>query len=63
MDEVAPMLKHKRINSICWIAAAVALALTGLYLLGNQQGWIKNGFSLGYEERLFAAAEVHTIYI
>lgn len=57
------MLKHKSINTICWVVVALAVVVAVLFCVAASLGWIEADNSLGYENRLFDTSRVHTIDI
>lgn len=57
------MSTHKNIDRICWAAMAVCLLLTVLLGRGKAAGLFSGGQTMGYENRLFDTASVHTIDI
>lgn len=57
------MSTHKNIDRICWAAMAVCLLLTVLLGRGRAAGLFSGGQAMGYENRLFDTASVHTVDI
>lgn len=57
------MATHKHIDRICAAAMAVALVLTALFMGGEALGISIKASAMGYEDRLFDTARVHTIDI
>ena len=57
------MSTHKHIERVCCVAIALALLLTILFMNGAALGIWASDSSLGYEDRIFDTATVHTIDI
>ena len=57
------MLKHRNIDRVCCIVLALVLLITCGYLGAGASGLIASQRTLGYENRLFDTARVHTIDI
>ncbi len=57
------MSTHKSIDRICCIVIVLALLLTGLMVYGKSAGLQAAARTMGYEARLFATDQVHTIDI
>ena len=55
------MSTHKHIDRVCAAVLALTLILTVLFIQGKSLGLEAAPSALGYEERLFAAGQVHTI--
>lgn len=55
------MSTHKHIDRVCAAVLALTLILTALFIQGKSLGLEAAPSALGYEERLFAAGQVHTI--
>lgn len=59
---MSPMLRSKRMDGICALATAVAVALS-LLLWGMTEGGDRAGQTQGYETLLFDTSRVHTMEI
>ena len=57
------MLRHHLIDRICCIVLAITLLLTCILTGAASMGLAEGGRSMGYENRLFDQAKVHTIDI
>lgn len=57
------MSTHRYIDRICCVAVVLALVLAVALMNGSALGIQEGGSDLGYEERLFDTASVHTIEI
>ena len=57
------MSTHRYIDRICCVAVVLALVLAVALMNGSALGIQEGGSGLGYEERLFDTASVHTIEI
>ena len=57
------MSTHRYIDRICCVAVALALVLAVVLMNGSALGIQEGSSGLGYEERLFDTASVHTIEI
>ena len=55
------MIRHRRIDLICALAMALALALTGLLCFGETLGLRRSSAAPGYAYRLFDDSRVHTV--
>ena len=55
------MIRHRRIDLICALAMALALALTGLLCFGESLGIQPSSAAPGYVARLFDDSRVHTV--
>ena len=55
------MIRHRRIDLICTLAMALALALTGLLCFGETLGIRRASAAPGYSYRLFDDSRVHTV--
>ena len=55
------MIRHRRIDLICALAMALALALTGLLCFGETLGIRRASAAPGYAYRLFDDSRVHTV--
>jgi len=57
------MLKHRKINQICWAALVMTVLISVLFAAAASQGLIVSDNSSGYEKRLFDTSRVHTVDI
>ena len=57
------MLRHHSIDRICCLVLAALLLITCAYMGAGAAGWIASERVIGYENRLFDTARVHTLDI
>jgi len=57
------MLRHRNIDRICCIVLAAVLLIACAYMGAGAAGWIVPERTIGYENRLFDTARVHTLDI